>query len=73
MKQSREKLLTNNIMKNKKLNLGDLKVKSFVTEMENNSDQTVKGGYRTQYPIICSEGDVCSILCSDSFCENYCP
>ena len=31
-------------MKTKKLNLNDLKVESFVTSMENESSNTVKGG-----------------------------
>lgn len=31
-------------MKNKKLNLSDLKVKSFVTDLETEKENTVKGG-----------------------------
>jgi hypothetical protein len=31
-------------MKNKKLNLNELKVKSFVTDMEKEKSETVKGG-----------------------------
>lgn len=31
-------------MKNKKLNLNELKVKSFVTDLENGKENTVKGG-----------------------------
>jgi len=33
-------------MKNKKLNLSELKVKSFVTDFKNGEDNTVKGGLR---------------------------
>lgn len=31
-------------MKNKRLNLNELKVESFVTSLENENEQTVKGG-----------------------------
>lgn len=31
-------------MKNKKLNLSELKVKSFVTDLENEKGNTIKGG-----------------------------
>lgn len=36
-------------MKNKKLNLNELRVKSFVTELENEKENTVKGGGPTDY------------------------
>ncbi len=32
-------------MKNKKLNLSELKVKSFVTDLERKSDLTIRGGF----------------------------
>ncbi|MCF6298135.1 MAG: pinensin family lanthipeptide [Flavobacteriaceae bacterium] len=35
-------------MKNKKLNLNELKVKSFVTDFENEKENTVKGGGGTR-------------------------
>jgi len=38
-------------MKNKKLNLKELKVKSFVTSMENDTPDTVKGGGKVPYTI----------------------
>lgn len=31
-------------MKNKKLNLNELKIKSFVTDLDNGKENTVKGG-----------------------------
>lgn len=34
-------------MKTKKLNLHDLKVESFITALEKNDSQTLKGGYTT--------------------------
>lgn len=41
-------------MKNKKLNLNELKVKSFVTDFENEKKNTVKGGNgNTSGEVIC--------------------
>lgn len=39
-------------MKNKKLNLNELKVKSFVTDLEKSSANTAKGGLETWAPCI---------------------
>ena len=47
-------------MKNKKLNLNALKVKSFVTEFENEKENTVKGGNGS---IICTDVQGRSICC----------
>jgi len=41
-------------MKGKKLNLGDLKVKSFVTNMEAKAEKTVKGGLPPTIPLCAS-------------------
>jgi len=38
-------------MKNKKLNLNELKVKSFVTDLENEKEKTVKGGGPFDTPV----------------------
>ncbi|GAA0188672.1 hypothetical protein GCM10009122_47720 [Fulvivirga kasyanovii] len=42
-------------MKNKKMNLTDLKVKSFITELDSTSENTVKGGYESA-PAECPTG-----------------
>jgi len=36
-------------MKKGKMNLSELKVKSFVTEFQNEQENTVKGGYDPKY------------------------
>ena len=53
-------------MKKKKLNLGDLKVQSFVTSMDEKSKETVQGGARSE--IVCSASGVC--ICQTEDCET---
>jgi|GEM_PF-2932956 len=48
-------------MKNKKLNLKELTVKSFVTDLENEKEQTVKGGGF-------SNGSICNTV-EPEFCN----
>jgi hypothetical protein len=45
-------------MKNK-LKLSDLKVQSFVTELEKKETETVKGGVRTETPVCFSAVPAC--------------
>ncbi|MEO1052997.1 MAG: pinensin family lanthipeptide [Bacteroidota bacterium] len=53
-------------MKNRKLNLDTIKVKSFITSLEKEKGNTVKGGHsgdNSCYPVVCtpdlSEGPHC--------------
>jgi hypothetical protein len=50
----------------KKLNLKDLKVQSFVTSLEKNEKQTVKGGWPVTVDCNTKEFDICQ-KASESF------
>ncbi|MGB3467885.1 MAG: pinensin family lanthipeptide [Cyclobacteriaceae bacterium] len=67
-------------MKKKNLKISDLKIQSFVTSMEDESGETVKGGYRSNFggcdtvdgsfngPAICQ-----NTICPDrSICDPAC-
>jgi hypothetical protein len=47
-------------MKNKKLNLEDLKVKSFVTEIQDEMSETAKGGFSDGTPCNTQEPEFCN-------------
>ena len=49
-------------MKTRKLNLSQLKVKSFITEIDSNTENTVKGGADVFNPQILSIGRECTQL-----------
>jgi hypothetical protein len=63
-------------MKNKKLNLGDLKVKSFVTEIQDETSETAKGGFSAGQICNTNEPEFCNwtynAWCvSNGRCETY--
>lgn len=57
-------------MKNKKLNLNDLSVKSFITSFEEDGRQTIKGGAKGAYTdrLLCTASGVC--VCNSDDCET---
>ena len=58
-------------MKNKKLNLDELKVKSFVTDFENGKENTVKGGggTRTGEPVTGGTAVITDYTCCGQGCS----
>lgn len=62
------------IMKSKKLNLSDLKVKSFITEVEGKSPQTVKGGWGNFPTNGSPNANICedTIFPDQSICDPAC-
>jgi hypothetical protein len=58
-------------MKSKKLNLSELKVKSFVTDIEKETSHTAKGGATAACSdIICNTTDNSVIICISDACAT---
>lgn len=55
-------------MKNKKLSLNELKVKSFVTEFENDEIGTVKGGFGYTLPVCTLNTNITKLVAPGEGC-----
>ena len=50
-------------MKQQKLNLHQIKIKSFVTSFEKEEAQTVQGGRKVKFPRETAQPSVCNVSC----------
>ncbi|MFT6850152.1 MAG: hypothetical protein ACJATA_000961 [Sphingobacteriales bacterium] len=56
----------------KKIELKDLKVKSFITAIENEAKATVKGGISMPHPV-CGSANHTYLVCHSSYCGSNNP